>query len=207
MSHAWLFRSQCTFAIAFQRLFVAGRRCNQLILGGFNERNSFVEDIGRRRLLDAAGLYDLDSERKRPRCDVRRLPRQPQNRTRRSADGRRQRGQASYSRRLSKAGQPGQQTLHRCRHHGEACCRGGQSSLAPADIALHLNDERTKLSAKADAVPGPQLVIYPFGEHTDATTDAAKFWRALLAGKTKGGTMDLSVAVSRLPGRPRPHLH
>src|SRR6478752_4204331 len=75
---------------------------------------------------------------------------------------------------------------------------------APADIALHLNDERTKLSAKADAVPGPQLLIYPFGEHTDATSDAAKFWRALLAGKTRGGTMDLGVAVSRATGPTAP---
>ena len=80
----------------------------------------------------------------------------------------------------------------------------GANPAAPADIALHLNDERTKLSAKADAVPGPQLVIYPFGEHTDATTDAAKFWRALLAGKTKGGTMDLGVAVSRAAGPTAP---
>jgi hypothetical protein len=67
----------------------------------------------------------------------------------------------------------------------------------PADIALFLNDERTRLSAKADAVPGPQLLIYPFGEHTDASTDTAKFWRGLLAGKTKAGTMELSVGISK----------
>ena len=203
MSHAWLFRSQCTFAIAFQRLFVAGRRCNQLILGGFNERNSFVEDIGRRRLLDAAGLYDLDSERKRPRCDVRRLPRQPQTELAAPPTADDNEGK------LRIAGvYPKQVSL------GSRLCivvagvakpvAAGANPAAPADIALHLNDERTKLSAKADAVPGPQLVIYPFGEHTDATTDAAKFWRALLAGKTKGGTMDLGVAVSRAAGPTAP---
>ena len=41
-----------------------------------------------------------------------------------------------------------------------------------ADVMLYLNDARTTLSEKADAVPGPQMLIYPFGEHTDASTDA-----------------------------------
>jgi len=76
----------------------------------------------------------------------------------------------------------------------------GGNPPAPVDVALLLNDERAKLSAKADAMPGPQLLIYAFGEHTDATTDAAKFWRSLLAGRTKGGIMDLAVAVSRTAG-------
>jgi len=76
----------------------------------------------------------------------------------------------------------------------------GANPAPQADIALHLNDERSKLSAKADAGPGPQLLVYPFGEHTDATTDAAKFWRGLLAGRTKGGTMDLHVGVSKSSG-------
>ena len=71
------------------------------------------------------------------------------------------------------------------------------NSSPPVDIMLYLNEVGTKLSAKADAVPGPRMLIYPFGEHTDASTDAAKFWRGLLAGKTKNGTMELSVGVSK----------
>jgi len=80
---------------------------------------------------------------------------------------------------------------------GAAAKASGTQTNAPADVMLYLNEERTKLSAKADGVPGPQLLIYQFGEHADASTDAAKFWRGLLAGKTKSGTMELSVGVSK----------
>jgi hypothetical protein len=70
----------------------------------------------------------------------------------------------------------------------------------PVDIGLLLNNQRTSLSTKADATPAPQLLVYPFGEHADATSDESKFWRGLLAGKTKNGTMALSVAVARAQG-------
>jgi hypothetical protein len=65
------------------------------------------------------------------------------------------------------------------------------------DITLYLNDVQSKLSVKANTVPGPQLLIYPFGQHTDASSEPAKFWRSLLAGKTENGTMRLSVGVSK----------
>jgi hypothetical protein len=68
----------------------------------------------------------------------------------------------------------------------------------PASVAvnLFLNEEVTKLSAKAAPVPGPQMLTYQFGEHTDASSDEGKFWRGLLAGKTIDGVMALSVGVS-----------
>jgi hypothetical protein len=75
---------------------------------------------------------------------------------------------------------------------------GAQANPSPADVMLYLNEERTKLSAKADGISGPQLLIYQFGEHNDASTDAAKFWRGLLAGKTRNGTTELSVGVSKM---------
>ncbi len=72
------------------------------------------------------------------------------------------------------------------------------STTPPASVAvnLFLNEEVTKLSAKAAPVPGPQMLTYQFGEHTDASSDEGKFWRALLAGKTSDGVMALSVGVS-----------
>lgn len=74
------------------------------------------------------------------------------------------------------------------------------SPPAQADIMLYLNNERTLLSEKADSVPGPQLLIFPFGEHVDATTEPSKFWRGLVAGKTTNGSMQLSVGVSKTQG-------
>jgi hypothetical protein len=74
------------------------------------------------------------------------------------------------------------------------------SPPAQADIMLYLNNERTSLSEKADSVPGPQLLIFPFGEHIDASTEPSKFWRGLVAGKTADGAMQLSVGVSRTQG-------
>jgi hypothetical protein len=65
------------------------------------------------------------------------------------------------------------------------------------DVMLYLNNERASLSEKANPVPGPQMLIYKFGEHTDPTSDTGKFWRSLLAGKTSNGTMALSVGVSK----------
>jgi hypothetical protein len=66
-----------------------------------------------------------------------------------------------------------------------------------SDITLFLNDVRTSMVVKANAVSRPQLLIYQFGEHDNATSDAAKFWRGLLAGKTTGGAIELSVGVSK----------
>jgi hypothetical protein len=79
-----------------------------------------------------------------------------------------------------------------------ADAQAGASS--PVELVLLLNNQRTNLSTKADAIPGPQLLVYPFGEHADATSDDSKFWRGLLAGKTKNGTMTLSVAVAKAQG-------
>jgi hypothetical protein len=73
----------------------------------------------------------------------------------------------------------------------------GDTPTPSVDVNLFLNEAATKLSAKADPVPGPQMLIYEFGEHTDASSDDGKFWRGLLAGKTKDGAMALSVGVSR----------
>jgi hypothetical protein len=71
------------------------------------------------------------------------------------------------------------------------------TSRPTSDIALFLNDVRTPLVAKANAIARPQLLIYQFGENDSATSDAAKFWRGLLAGKTTGGAIVLSVGVSK----------
>lgn len=76
--------------------------------------------------------------------------------------------------------------------------KSADPKTAAVDIPLYLNGERTMISDKARPVPDPQLLQYPFGEHADATTDASKFWRSLLAGKTKNGTMVLSVGLSTM---------
>jgi hypothetical protein len=74
---------------------------------------------------------------------------------------------------------------------------GADSSHLTSDITLFLNDVRTSMVVKANAVSRPQLLIYRFGEHDSATSDAAKFWRGLIAGKTTDGAIDLSVGVSK----------
>src|SRR5258708_15950528 len=73
----------------------------------------------------------------------------------------------------------------------------GDAVPAAVGVNLYLNEAATKLSAKAEPAPGPQLLIYEFGEHTDASSDEGKFWRSLLAGKTMNGVMELSVGVSK----------
>ena len=73
----------------------------------------------------------------------------------------------------------------------------GDAAIPAVGVNLYLNEAATKLSAKAEAAPGPQLLIYEFGEHTDASSDEGKFWRSLLAGKTMNGVMPLSVGVSK----------
>jgi hypothetical protein len=80
---------------------------------------------------------------------------------------------------------------------GVAVDAGDGQTKPPLDITLFLNDVRTAMTVKANAVPKPQLLIYQFGEHDNATSDAAKFWRGLLAGKTTNGALSLSVGVSR----------
>jgi hypothetical protein len=65
------------------------------------------------------------------------------------------------------------------------------------DITLFLNDVPTSMVLKANAVSRPQLLIYQFGEHDNATTDAAKFWRGLLAGRITDGAIELSVGISK----------
>jgi hypothetical protein len=66
----------------------------------------------------------------------------------------------------------------------------------PVPVTLYLNSERTSLFEAANPIPGPQLLIYPFGEHTDAASDSSKFWRRLLAGQTRNGTTELTVGVA-----------
>jgi len=75
--------------------------------------------------------------------------------------------------------------------------KAGAAAAPSVNVTLFLNEENTKLSAKADPVPGPQMLIYGFGEHVDAASDEGKFWRGLLAGKTQDGSIDLSVGVSK----------
>jgi hypothetical protein len=70
-------------------------------------------------------------------------------------------------------------------------------SRPTTDVTLFLNDVRTPLVFKANAISGPQLLIYPFGEHDSATSDAAKFWRGLIAGKTTDGAIQMSVGASK----------
>jgi hypothetical protein len=69
--------------------------------------------------------------------------------------------------------------------------------LPPVDVALFLNERRSPLVVKANAVSGRQLLIYEFGQTADATSEDAKFWRGLLAGKTEMGLMRLSVGISK----------
>lgn len=73
-------------------------------------------------------------------------------------------------------------------------------SSRPVPVMLYLNSERTMLFENADAIPGPQLLVYPFGEHADARSDASNFWRGLLTGQTNKGTMTLTVGVSPAQG-------
>jgi hypothetical protein len=70
-------------------------------------------------------------------------------------------------------------------------------SRPTSDITLFLNDVRTPMVVKANAISRPQLLIYQFGEHDNATSDDAKFWRGMLAGKTAHGAIELSVGVSK----------
>ncbi len=74
---------------------------------------------------------------------------------------------------------------------------GADTNRAPVEIALFLNDRRVPLTVKAAAVPHPQVLTYDFGQSADATSDATKFWRGLLAGKTKRGVMQAKVGVSK----------
>lgn len=74
---------------------------------------------------------------------------------------------------------------------------GAGGNRAPVDIALFLNDHRVPLTVKATAAPRPQIVAFEFGQNVDATSDAGKFWRSLLAGHTVKGVIQLSVGVSK----------
>jgi len=74
---------------------------------------------------------------------------------------------------------------------------GAGSNRAPVDIALFLNDHRVPLTVKATAAPRPQIVEFEFGQNADATSDAGKFWRSLLAGHTIKGVIQFSVGVSK----------
>lgn len=70
--------------------------------------------------------------------------------------------------------------------------------LPPVDITLFLNDRRSPLVYKAKAVSSPQVLTYDLVPAADAVSDAAKFWRDLLAGKTdRSGIMKLVVGVSK----------
>jgi hypothetical protein len=72
--------------------------------------------------------------------------------------------------------------------------------LPAIEIGLFLNERRLPQTLKANAIPGPQLLVYEFGQTADADSDDAKFWRGLMAGKTKGGLMSLRVGVSKSQG-------
>ena len=68
---------------------------------------------------------------------------------------------------------------------------------APVDIALFLDERRVPLTTKASAASHPQILEFEFGQTADATSDAGKFWRGLLAGRTVKGISQLNVGVSK----------
>jgi hypothetical protein len=74
------------------------------------------------------------------------------------------------------------------------------ASPAPVDIALFLNERRVPLTTKASAAPHPQILEFEFGQTADATSDAGKFWRSLLAGHTIKGVSQLDIGVSKSTG-------
>lgn len=65
------------------------------------------------------------------------------------------------------------------------------------EIALFLNSHRAASTVYATVASGPQMLTYELAQTTDATSDVGKFWRGLLAGKTRQGIMPVSVGVSR----------
>jgi hypothetical protein len=65
------------------------------------------------------------------------------------------------------------------------------------DVALFLNGHRAPSTVSAIVAARPQVLTYELGQSTDATSDLGRFWRGLLAGKTRRGVMPLSVGVSR----------
>jgi hypothetical protein len=65
------------------------------------------------------------------------------------------------------------------------------------EIALFLNGHRAPSTVYALVAPRPQVLTYELGQTTDSTSDVGRFWRGLLAGKTRHGIMPLSVGVSR----------
>jgi hypothetical protein len=82
------------------------------------------------------------------------------------------------------------------------------------EISLFLNGHRVPVQpadganapafakATAKAMPDPQVLTYEFGRTDSATSESGKFWRDLLAGRTRRGLMQLSAGVSRSAAAP-----
>jgi hypothetical protein len=65
------------------------------------------------------------------------------------------------------------------------------------EMALFLNGHRAPSTVYAIVAPRPQVLTYELGQSTDSTSDVGRFWRGLLAGKTRHGILPLSIGVSR----------
>jgi hypothetical protein len=65
------------------------------------------------------------------------------------------------------------------------------------EISLFLNGHRAPSTVSAIVAARPQVLTYELGQSTDATSDVGRFWRGLLAGKTRRGVMPLGIGVSR----------
>jgi hypothetical protein len=65
------------------------------------------------------------------------------------------------------------------------------------DVTLFLNELRSPLTIKAQAIPEPQILTYDLIQPSDANTDPAAFWRRLVGGKSTNGNLKLSVGIAR----------
>ena len=125
-------------------------------------------------------------QRVSPGCDVRRLPRQPRGRTRRSADCRRQRGQACASPAFPRHRSPcGSRFCVRRRRRAAKTLLAAPA--APAGSSRHhaLPQQMSALRFpnKADAVPGPQSADLPVRRahrcvDRSRRSSGAGWWRA-----------------------------
>jgi len=77
--------------------------------------------------------------------------------------------------------------------------------LQPVELELFMNDVAAEhLAVKADPVAAPQILTFRLDAPSDATSEGARFWRALLAGgggsnvsELKFGERSLTVGLSR----------
>ncbi|MGX1317352.1 hypothetical protein AB7M17_000805 [Bradyrhizobium sp. USDA 377] len=79
-----------------------------------------------------------------------------------------------------------------------AAAKAAQNQPRPTvEVTLFLNGRRSPMTLRASSTPTAQALAFELGETPDAASDAAKFWRSLVASKTNSGLMTLKIGLSR----------